>query len=84
MDANKVIMLGLNIEKTGHWGYSFYHFAKCRLAGGWLVGKKKSTSLRLATYQKDEHLPCTTDEIDGQKDRHDEGRVAFWNFANKS
>ena len=41
MDANKVIMLGLNIEKTGHWGSSFYHFAKCRLAGGWLVGKKK-------------------------------------------
>ena len=40
MGANKVIILGLNIEKTGHWGSSFlYNFAKCRLAGGWLVGR---------------------------------------------
>jgi len=39
MGANKVTVSGLNMEKTGHWGSSFfYHFARCRLAGGWFVG----------------------------------------------
>jgi len=30
---------GLNIEKAGHWGSSFfYHFARYKLAGGWFLG----------------------------------------------
>jgi hypothetical protein len=39
MGANKVTASGLNMEKTGHWGSSFfYHFARRRLVGGCFIG----------------------------------------------
>jgi hypothetical protein len=62
MGANKVIILGLNIEKTGYWGSSFlYHFAGCGLAGGWLVGRSVNkcqlAPLNIPPPQKKRTLP---------------------------
>jgi len=88
MGANKVIF---RTEHRENWILGALH-SSIILRGvgwqvdGWLVGRS-SNKYQLAPRnisKRGEHLPSTTAKTDGQKDRHDEGGVAFWNFVNAS